>query len=142
MTSVSIERRDVSICSSHLATPSAADDTNTLSRLHLERDVLKDLRTGLGVARRKLFDLETATSWPICRGYALRLGRRFVLDDEILLDTFQTIACETDVLEYAAGISRQHVPEISNWLKTRTNCRMVPLKAAAQHDYQHRQHSA
>ena len=139
MASVSIERRYISICSSHLATASTTDDTNTLSRLHLKRDVLKDLGTGLGVARRKLFDLETATSWPICRGYALRLGRRFVLDDEVLLDTFQTVACETEVSEHVANVSRQHVPEISNWLKTRTNCRMVPLKAAAQRDHQHRQ---
>ena len=40
----------------YLATACAADDTNTLSSLDLEGDIVEDLRTCLGVACRQLLD--------------------------------------------------------------------------------------
>ena len=54
-----------------------------------------------------------------------------MFDDQVLLDTLQTVACYQSRVR-SSNLVRydENIPATSNSLKMRTNCRMVPLKAA------------
>ena len=69
-------------------------DADALSRPGMERDVLQNLRTIHGVASRELLYLQVTAGRPVSRRYAVRLSFRLVVDVDILLNTFKTIAID------------------------------------------------
>lgn len=44
------------------------------------------------ISCRQTIDNELAASRPVCRGYALLLRFWLLFDDDVLLDTFQTVS--------------------------------------------------
>ena len=73
-----------------LSTPSAADDTDTFTRLDMKVDTMEDFGTIGAVLGRQVLNNEFSAGRPIGRRDALRCWLRFLLDVRVLLDSLQT----------------------------------------------------
>ena len=115
----------------NLATASPTNDTNTLPSLDFERNFVKDLGTSCRVASGQLLNREATTGRPVRRRVTSRGRLRLMFDDQVLLDTLQTVAYYRSHVRSSNVVKfNENIPATSNSLKMRTNCKMVPLNAA------------